>query len=132
MPATRRPGGILVERIYRPLAAASHAPLLQTATAYLETGGSLEATARALFVHPNTVRYRLRRISDVTGYDLTAPREAWTLRIALALGRLAADTGPVRCHARLTAPRLLEDSSKVSATTSWHSVARSSPVTGKG
>ena len=62
---------LLVDRIHRPLARASHAPLLQTATAYLETGGSLEATARALFVHPNTVRYRLGRIADVTGYDLT-------------------------------------------------------------
>ena len=43
-------------------------------TAYLESGGSLEATARALFIHPNTVRYRLGRISDLTGYDLDAHR----------------------------------------------------------
>ena len=85
-PPARR---ILVDRIHRPLAGGGHAPLLQTATAYLESGGSLEATARVLFVHPNTVRYRLGRISDVTGYDLTTPREAWAVRIALALGRLA-------------------------------------------
>ncbi|GAB3883630.1 PucR family transcriptional regulator [Terrabacter terrigena] len=85
-PPARR---VLVDRIHRPLAAEGHAPLLQTATAYLESGGSLEATARALFVHPNTVRYRLGRISDVTGYDLTTPREAWAVRIALALGRLS-------------------------------------------
>jgi DNA-binding PucR family transcriptional regulator len=88
---------ILVDRIHRPLSAAGHAPLLDTATAYLESGGSLEASARALFVHPNTVRYRLGRISDVTGYDLSTPREAWTVRIALALGRLSAapaTTGP--------------------------------------
>jgi len=84
-PPARR---ILVDRIHRPLSAAGHAPLLQTATAYLEHGGSLEATARVLFVHPNTVRYRLGRISDVTGYDLTTPREGWAVRIALALGRL--------------------------------------------
>ena len=32
-----------------------------TAAAYLESGGALEATARALFIHPNTVRYRLGR-----------------------------------------------------------------------
>ena len=80
----------LVDRVHRPLAAASHAALLTTATAYLESGGALEATARTLFVHPNTVRYRLGRICDATGYDLTVPREAWTVRIALALGRLAA------------------------------------------
>ncbi len=104
-PPARR---ILVDRIHRPLARASHAPLLQTATAYLETGGSLEASARALFVHPNTVRYRLGRISDVTGYDLTSPREAWTVRIALALGRLAATpapaTDPVRGRRAPTRP----------------------------
>ncbi|WP_020145273.1 CdaR family transcriptional regulator [Terracoccus sp. 273MFTsu3.1] len=91
-PPARR---ILVDRIHRPLSAAGHAPLLQTATAYLEHGGSLEATARVLFVHPNTVRYRLGRISDVTGYDLTTPREGWAVRIALALGRLAATPGTV-------------------------------------
>ena len=89
-PPARR---ILVDRIHRPLSAAGHAPLLQTATAYLEHGGSLEATARVLFVHPNTVRYRLGRISDVTGYDLTTPREGWAVRIALALGRLTATPG---------------------------------------
>jgi DNA-binding PucR family transcriptional regulator len=86
-PPARR---ILVERIHRPLAALSQAPLLATATAYLDSGGSLEATARALFVHPNTVRYRLGRIADVTGYDLTEPREGWAARIALAIGRLGA------------------------------------------
>lgn len=88
-PPARR---ILVERIHRPLAAPSQAPLLATATAYLDSGGSLEATARALFVHPNTVRYRLGRIADVTGYDLTAPREAWAARIALAVGRLGSSS----------------------------------------
>src|SRR6476469_1363889 len=84
-PPARR---ILVDRLHRPLSAAGHAPLLQTATAYLEHGGSLEATARVLFVHPDAVRYRLGRISDVTGYDLTTPREGWAVRTALALARL--------------------------------------------
>ena len=85
---------ILVERVHRPLLAAAQTPLLQTATAYLESGGSLEATARVLFVHANTVRYRLGRISDLIGYDLATPREAWVVRIALALGRLGDDTRP--------------------------------------
>lgn len=89
-PPARR---VLVDRIHRPLMSKGHIPLLQTATAYLESGGSLEATARVLFVHPNTVRYRLGRISEVIGYDLTTPREAWAVRIALALGRLAGTPG---------------------------------------
>jgi len=62
--------------------------LLDTLAAYLETGGTLEGTARLLFVHPNTVRYRLRRVADVCGLVPTDPRDAFSLRIALALGRL--------------------------------------------
>ena len=50
---------------------------------------TLEASARALFVHPNTVRYRLRRVADVTGLTPTDPRGAATLRVALTLGRLS-------------------------------------------
>jgi DNA-binding PucR family transcriptional regulator len=78
----------MIDRIYRPLSAAGKA-LFETATTYLDGGGGLESTARILFVHPNTVRYRLRRISVVTGYDLSQPREAHTVRLALAVGRLA-------------------------------------------
>ncbi len=57
----------------------------------LNSGGNLEATARALFVHPNTVRYRLKRVTDVTGLSPSDARHAFTLRIALVLGRLADD-----------------------------------------
>jgi DNA-binding PucR family transcriptional regulator len=78
----------LVEDIYRPLQASGSA-LLDTLAAYLEQTASLEATARVLFVHPNTVRYRLRRIGEIVGYVPGDPRDAFTLRLALALGRLA-------------------------------------------
>ena len=81
----------LIDRVYRPLSNAGGA-LLQTATTYLDGGGGLESTARILFVHPNTVRYRLGRIEVVTGYDLSNPREAHTVRLAVALGRLAEST----------------------------------------
>src|SRR6476661_1018669 len=79
---------LLVERVYRPLVAAGGS-LFETASAFLDGGGGLEATARVLFVHPNTVRYRLGRIGTETGYDLTHPREANNVRIAVAVGRLA-------------------------------------------
>lgn len=78
----------LVENVYIPLRDAG-APLIDTLTTYLEEGSSLEATARLLFVHPNTVRYRLRRIAELTGYAPTVGRGAFTLRIALVLGRFA-------------------------------------------
>jgi DNA-binding PucR family transcriptional regulator len=74
----------LIERVHRPLLSAGGALF-----AYLEGGGGLESTARILFVHPNTVRYRIARIATVTGYDLSRPREAYTVRLALAVGRLA-------------------------------------------
>ena len=77
----------LVEDVYRPLADAG-ASLLDTVTAYAESGGTLEGTARALFVHPNTVRYRLRRVAETCGYAPTDPRDLLTLQVALALGRL--------------------------------------------
>ncbi|MCE7082653.1 CdaR family transcriptional regulator [Streptomyces sp. ST2-7A] len=78
---------LLVEEIYRPLEQAGSA-LLETLSVYLEQASSLEGAARILFVHPNTVRYRLRRVTDVTGWSPSEVRSAFTLRIALMLGRL--------------------------------------------
>ncbi|WP_235866018.1 PucR family transcriptional regulator [Serinibacter arcticus] len=69
---------------------AAPGPLVETLAAYLESGRSLEAAARTLFVHPNTVRYRLRRIAQVSGWDAMDAREGFVLQIALVLGRLGA------------------------------------------
>ncbi len=82
----------LVTTVFEPLRDAG-STLLDTLTAYLDTSGSIEATSRLLFVHPNTVRYRLRRIADVTGLSPSDARDAYTLRLALTLGRLL--TSPV-------------------------------------
>jgi PucR C-terminal helix-turn-helix domain len=48
----------------------SSAALLQTIAVYLARGPRVEAVAEHLFLHPNTVRYRLRRYSQLTGADL--------------------------------------------------------------
>lgn len=77
----------LVEQAYRPLVAAGGS-LLDTLAAHVEHGRSLEAAARVLYVHPNTVRYRLRKVAEVTGWDPLDAREAYVLQTALALGRL--------------------------------------------
>ncbi|WP_187344419.1 PucR family transcriptional regulator [Aldersonia kunmingensis] len=79
----------LNEYLVAPLAAAGPA-LGETLDAYLDSGGAVETCARLLFVHPNTVRYRLKRIAEVTGRDPTNPRDAYVLRIAATLGRLNA------------------------------------------
>ena len=79
----------LIEQGYLSLADGA-GDLLATLTSYLDASGSIEGAARALFVHPNTVRYRLRRVSEVTGFVPTEARGAFALRIALTLGRLDA------------------------------------------
>ncbi len=83
----------LVKLVVRPLQDAGR-DLLTTAETLLDQGGALEASARALFVHVNTVRYRLARIEEVVGLDLTDPRDAWTLRVALAVHRIDGRRGP--------------------------------------
>lgn len=77
----------LARDLYDPLRAAGGG-LLETLVTFLDQGLSVEAAARLLFVHANTVRYRLRRIHEVTGYSPTDPRDAYALRLALTLGRL--------------------------------------------
>ena len=78
----------LIAEVYEPLLGAGPA-LLDTVTTYLEQGNSLEATARLLFVHPNTVRYRLRRVSELTALVPGNGRDGFTLWVAVVLGRLA-------------------------------------------
>jgi len=78
---------VLIDTIYEPLLSAGDV-LLDTVVAYLSSGRALEATARALFVHPNTVRYRLRRVADVCGQTPTEARGAFTIQVALVVGRL--------------------------------------------
>ena len=49
--------------------------LLDTLQAWLDAGGSAKDAGAALFCHPNTIRYRLRRIESLTGRDLTNPAD---------------------------------------------------------
>jgi DNA-binding PucR family transcriptional regulator len=83
---------LLVDQVMRPLTAASGG-LVETLDAFFDTSGVLEACARRLFVHPNTVRYRLRRIAEITGRVPGDPRDGLVLRVGLAVGRLARSRG---------------------------------------
>ena len=60
-----------IDDIYEPLAQA-RGTLVDTLSAYFAHGTSIEPTARALFVHPNTVRYRLGQVADLTGLTPSA------------------------------------------------------------
>ena len=63
-------------------------PLPTTLLTFLRSGNSLEVTAKKLGIHPNTVRYRLRRCVEVTGWDAMDPRESFVLQAALIIGRI--------------------------------------------
>lgn len=77
----------LARDLYAPLAA-NGVDLVDTLVTFFDHGASVEGAARSLFVHPNTVRYRLRRIAELSGYSPTDARDAYALRMALTLGRL--------------------------------------------
>src|SRR5207245_10128092 len=50
-----------------------HPDLLATLVAYMEHGPSLPAVAKRLYLHPNTVAYRLARVKELTGRDPKSP-----------------------------------------------------------
>ena len=78
----------LIETVFAPLAGAGGS-VLETVECYLSCGSSIETTSRTLFVHANTVRYRLKRVGDVIGWDATGAREALILQSALIIGAIA-------------------------------------------
>ncbi len=68
--------------------------LVATLGAYLDEGASLTRTAATLYVHPKTVRYRLRRIEELTRRDLSGQRDRFDAQLAVAILRaLALDGG---------------------------------------
>ena len=56
--------------------------LVATVSRYLECGGSYDATAQAMALGRSTVRYRLRRIRQVSGHDLSLPDVRFNLQLA--------------------------------------------------
>ena len=59
-----------------------HTELLKTLTQYLQHGGGYEATSQALSVHRSTLKYRLQRIRELTGFDLSDPETRFSLELA--------------------------------------------------
>lgn len=65
-----------------------YADLIRTLDAFIRLHGSVNAVARDLSLHRNTVRQRLRRIGQLTGADLSSAEDRLALQLAL-LGREA-------------------------------------------
>jgi sugar diacid utilization regulator len=56
--------------------------LVLTLGRYLACGGNYDATASALKVHRSTLKYRLQRIREISGHDITDPDTAFNLQLA--------------------------------------------------
>jgi DNA-binding PucR family transcriptional regulator len=62
--------------------AARRTDLVPTLSSYLEHGGSYDAAAKAVAVHRSTLKYRLQRIREISGLDLSDPETQFSLQLA--------------------------------------------------
>jgi DNA-binding PucR family transcriptional regulator len=60
-----------------------NAELVESLSLYLEYGRSLDAAAKALSVHRSTLKYRLQRIGEISGHDLSDPDTSFNLQLAI-------------------------------------------------
>ena len=77
-------GDEFVERCFGHLDPSRRAAVVETLRAWFATAGSVDAAAEALYVHRNTLRYRLRTFADATGLSLDRPEDSflvwWAVR----------------------------------------------------
>jgi hypothetical protein len=70
----------------RTLAPGQQGRLTETLRAWLDRPGQVQAVAAELGVHPQTVRYRVRRLRDLFGDALEDPERRFELGLALRVG----------------------------------------------
>ena len=83
-------GELMTNRYLRPLAVLGvrAEPVKETVEAFIDCGLNIKATAEALDVHQNTVRYRISRFEELTGAFLERPLCAFEVWWALQRARL--------------------------------------------
>jgi purine catabolism regulator len=59
--------------------------LIETLEAYFKNNGNLSQTAEALFIHRNTLFYRMEKIAEITGLDLSNPDTSLAIQLALRI-----------------------------------------------
>lgn len=70
----------------------ANAELIPTLTTHLlDAGSSMVETSRLLYVHLNTVKYRLKQVQELTGFSPTKLPGAYTLYIAAAINRISGE-----------------------------------------
>ena len=85
--------------------------LLRSLEAFIEQNGQWEKAARQLYCHRHTLRYRIRRIEQLTGRDLSLARDRIEFWLALRAGSWVGEGGrarmpPARSHPRSCATSL--------------------------
>ncbi len=70
------------------------ANLVATLRAWLDAFGDVAAASAAMYVHPNTFRYRLRRVTEVSGIDLADPEQRFATMLELRVVHPAARPRP--------------------------------------
>ena len=61
---------------------------INTLEAYFSNKTNLSQSAKALFIHRNTLTYRIQRIEEITGLDLNNPDHALAIQLALRIYRM--------------------------------------------
>ncbi|NUU31924.1 helix-turn-helix domain-containing protein [Arthrobacter sp. C9C5] len=68
--------------------------LVQTLAQYLDHGGNYDSTAESLTIHRSTLRYRLKSIRQITGFDLADPETRLNLHVATRAWRVRPHGAP--------------------------------------
>jgi DNA-binding PucR family transcriptional regulator len=76
--------------------------MVTTLSHYLESGGSYDTTADVLQIHRSTVRYRLRRIREITDHDLSDVETRLNLHVATRIRNVLGQPGTARTSPRST------------------------------
>ncbi|NUR84204.1 MAG: helix-turn-helix domain-containing protein, partial [Nonomuraea sp.] len=82
-PVWERGGGPVHDLVRADLAAGGE--LVRSISAYLDAAGDVASAAKRLVLHPNTLRYRLRRARERYGVDLDDPDTRLLLTLAVRL-----------------------------------------------
>jgi purine catabolism regulator len=66
-----------------------HLGLIDTLEAYLEADGQISLAAKSLNIHRNSMIYRVKRLQEISGYNLSSYADLFQLQLALALRKLS-------------------------------------------
>ena len=72
-----------LHKIFHAYSIEDRKPVIEVLRAYFAADGSLSKAAEKLFIHKNTLQYKLQRIAQRTGYDVRKPRDASVLAMAV-------------------------------------------------